>query len=116
MYIWCDRALYIPCQEHLQRMYTVVLGCSDRALWRSYPDLNGGITVLQTVALPLGYSSMKPPVDIFRRFNLIINDGEIFIPYNYTTLPLVSPNKMLKLFYNILKLYYERYLLGVQSP
>ena len=29
--------------------------CCDRFLWRRHPDLNWRITVLQTVALPLGY-------------------------------------------------------------
>jgi hypothetical protein len=28
-------------------------------IWRRHPDLNRGIAVLQTAALPLGYAAMK---------------------------------------------------------
>ena len=31
---------------------------SCRAFWRRHPDLNRGIKVLQTLALPLGYSAV----------------------------------------------------------
>ena len=30
-----------------------------RAFWRRHPDLNRGIKVLQTLALPLGYSAVS---------------------------------------------------------
>ena len=30
-----------------------------REFWRRYPDLNRGVRVLQTLALPLGYSAKK---------------------------------------------------------
>ena len=31
----------------------------DEKIWRRHPDLNRGIEVLQTSALPLGYSAMR---------------------------------------------------------
>ena len=31
----------------------------DRHTWRRHPDLNRGIKVLQTFALPLGYDAIK---------------------------------------------------------
>ena len=33
--------------------------CKPSPFWRRHPDLNRGIAVLQTAALPLGYAAMK---------------------------------------------------------
>ena len=33
--------------------------CAKAFVWRRHPDLNRGIKVLQTLALPLGYSAIK---------------------------------------------------------
>ena len=33
--------------------------CAKAFDWRRHPDLNRGIKVLQTLALPLGYSAIK---------------------------------------------------------
>ena len=34
-------------------------GSQPSSSWRRHPDLNRGITVLQTAALPLGYAAIK---------------------------------------------------------
>ena len=39
----------------------------DHSLWRRHPDLNRGIRVLQTHALPLGYVAMDEK-SVLRRF------------------------------------------------
>ena len=40
----------------------IAFGSSE---WRRHPDLNRGVRVLQTLALPLGYSAIKKTVRAF---------------------------------------------------
>ena len=52
---------YISPTQKQNRRYTAVL------FWRRHPDLNWGIKVLQTSALPLGYGAICLIVKIDRR-------------------------------------------------
>ena len=66
------RIMFLKGTHRFQRK-THPIGCVF--LWRCHPDLNRGITVLQTVALPLGYDTV-----FFSLFSLyIITDTFSFV-------------------------------------
>ena len=52
---------HFPCFAPLKTKEHLVCGCPS--LWRRHPDLNRGVRVLQTLALPLGYGAKKNSAD-----------------------------------------------------